>query len=78
MAQLIITIPDNIAARVNQAFSNAHGYLTTINGSPNPESRAQFNQRIIRELIKNTVLSWEADQAAATTRNTANNEITLS
>ncbi len=68
MATLSITIPDDKLGRVRAAFGVAYGYQDTINGSPNPESLAQFTRRRVIEYIKDVVRAHEAQSAADAAR----------
>lgn len=74
MATLSITIPDNQVARVNDAIAALFNYQTTINGSPNPETKAQFSRRMIIENLKRLVAQGESVVA----RRLADSQITLS
>lgn len=82
MAQIVVTVPDAVLQRVLDAFAAAYGYQATIDGSPNPETKAQFARRMVRQYVKNTVVAHEAEQAAITARQTAadaaNTDIVLS
>ena len=82
MATLSITIPDSIATRVNNAIATAYGYKETIDGQPNPQTKAQFSKAKVIELIKEIVRAQEAKAAANTAYDSAvtaaNTEITLS
>lgn len=71
MAQLTITIPDAQTARVFDAFAAAYGYQATIDGQPNPQTRAQFARQKVIEFIKNTVKAQEAQAAADSARSAA-------
>lgn len=70
MAQITITIPDAIAVRVLNGFAKRFNYSPILeNGSPNPETKAQFAKRKLIELIKQAVREAEiqdATNAAAT------------
>jgi len=71
MAQITITIPDAIAPRVLNGFAKRYNYPITLeDGSPNPETKAQFAKRKVVEYIKHAVREAEIEQArndAATT-----------
>lgn len=56
---------DTMQNRIRNAFADAYGYQDTINGQPNPETKAQFRDRKIKEYIKDVVRSVEK-QAAIT------------
>jgi hypothetical protein len=74
MATLSITIPDNQVSRVNDAIAALYNYQATINGSPNPETKAQFSRRMIIENLKRLVAQGESTVA----RKLADSQITLS
>jgi len=82
MANITITIPDAIASRVLNGFARRYGYAPTIDGEPNPETKAQFAKRKLIELIKQAVREaevQEASNAAATTAaQSADTDIQLS
>ena len=71
MAQITITIPDAIASRVMNGFAKRYHYSATLeDGSPNPETKAQFAKRRVIEFIKQAVREAEVEDArndAATT-----------
>lgn len=50
------------------------GYQSTINGSPNPESKAVFAERVVREQVLIWVREGRASSAANTARDTANGQ----
>lgn len=56
---------DGMNARIRNAFASAYGYQDTINGQPNPETKAQFRDRKIKEFIKGIVRSEEHKAALA-------------
>lgn len=83
MAQIVINIPDPVAPRVLLGFSSRYGYQATLdNGSPNPETRAQFAKRKLMELIKQAVREAEMETArnvaATTAAASVDNDIVLS
>lgn len=43
---------DSMNGRSRDAFATAYNYQTTIDGSPNPETKAQHRARKIKEYIK--------------------------
>jgi hypothetical protein len=51
-----------------QALAFYFGYQTTVNGSPNPETRAQFVDRAVREHVVAWVKEGRAAAAAQTAR----------
>jgi len=82
MASITINIPDSIAARVLNGFATNYGYQETINGQPNPQTKAQFAKAQLIDIIKGAVKAAEAQTAATAARNAAiqdvDNNITLS
>lgn len=71
MATISVTIPNAILNRVTDGICGQYSYQATINGSPNPETKAQFAQRMVREFIKNTVKGYEATVAQDAARTAA-------
>lgn len=75
MANITIQIPDAQMANVVEAFTKQYGYQDTIPDPanpgqtiPNPETKNQFVQKMIRNYIKETVAGYQgmaANQAAA-------------
>ena len=56
---------DAMNARIRNAFATAYGYQDTIDGEPNPETKAQFRDTRIKEYIKEIVKSVETQAALA-------------
>lgn len=54
--------------RIIDAFATAYSYSATLNDgtTPNPETKAQFAKRMVRDFIINTVRSQEVVAAQAT------------
>lgn len=82
MASITITIPDAIAPRVLSGFCKRYNYLPTLtDGSPNPETKAQFAKRKIIDFIKLAVRESEiqdaSDAASRTAGISADNDIVL-
>lgn len=73
MATLSINIPDNQVTRVNDAIAALFNYQATINGSPNPETKAQFARRMVIENLKRLVAQGES----AAARRQAESQISL-
>ena len=59
MATITFTLSATALTRLVDATSTLYKYQTTINGSPNPETKAQFAQRIWREIMKDFVKEFE-------------------
>lgn len=82
MAQIVIPIPDTIAARVLLAFSNSYGYQTEIPNPawtpesgpeipqliPNPITRLVFSRSKLLDHIKDVVKASEAETASQAAR----------
>lgn len=56
---------DTMNARSRNAFATAYGYQDTIDGAPNPETKAQFRARKIKEFIKGITFAEEREAALA-------------
>jgi len=87
MAQITINIPDNILTRVIAGVAYDNGYrdqLLDENNQPytNPETKSQFSRKVIIRFIKNSVKSFERNQAVesakVTAETAAETEITIS
>ena len=70
MATISFTIPDALLPRVIAGMCGLHNYQATIQNPdnpgemiPNPESKADFVKRIIRQKIKRDVIEWEGAEA---------------
>lgn len=75
MAQITITIPDAVATRVIDGFCKRYNYPPTLeDGTPNPETKAQFAKRKVLEFIKRAVQEAEVEDA----RNAAAEEASAS
>lgn len=84
MATISFTIPDAILARVNDGIAKFHNYQDQIpdpgdpaSTIPNPETKAQFNKRMIKETVKNWVVQSETNDGAITARDTARTEVDI-
>jgi len=81
MASVTITIPDPVVTRVLTAICANHGYQATIDGSPNPETKAQAVKRYVKEWAMAHVEAYEAKEAAEEARlaaiAAAKNDITI-
>lgn len=58
-ADITITIPDAAVPRVINAMAAVHGYEETINGQPNPETKAQFARRMLLKYLRDVTLGYE-------------------
>ena len=88
MAQIILNIPDGVLQRVMDAIAGMYNRPTQVDDGtetgtmiPNPETKAQFSKRILREWLKARVVTWESMQAGksaeVSARITAESEITI-
>lgn len=68
MPTFSVTVPIEVAARVVDAFAAAYGWQPTINGAPNPETKAAFTTRRLREHVRDVVAGYEASTAGETAR----------
>jgi len=77
MAVLSITIPDSVTNRVRDGFCAYHNYqpfIKIINGQgveetiPNPQTKIAFVKSKIKEYIKESVKSYEAELASTTAK----------
>lgn len=82
MATITITVPNPVVPRINDAFAATYQYQSEIDGAPNPETKSQFTQRMIRKYVKEIVKAHEAHAAGEAARlqaqDAAESEITLS
>jgi hypothetical protein len=84
MATITLTIPDVLLPRVVAGMCGRFNYQDKVDdpanpGShiPNPETKAVFCKRMIRQFVKQSVLQWEAEQAYNTTHNTGEKEVDI-
>lgn len=73
MAQITITIPDEILQRVLDGIAGQHGYQTMIEQPegepiPNPETKAQFAKRMMINWALQSIMAWESLQASEVAR----------
>jgi hypothetical protein len=83
MAIISITIPDAALNRVITAICAQNNYQDIILGPafteiPNPETKAAFAKRMIINVVKDQVKSYEVRQAGLTAAATVETEIALS
>lgn len=69
--QISVTIDENDKNRVIDAFCAQYGYQETINGKPNPQTKAAFAKAKVLEYIKEIVKGHEAGAAAKAAIETA-------
>lgn len=76
MATIVINIPDAVAPRVVDAFAKRFDYQETLpDGSPNPETKAQFAKRQVVRFVKNVVRQAEVEDARTTAQATAEQSV---
>lgn len=83
MATITITIPDAVATRAINSFCKRFNYSPTLaDGSPNPETKAQFTKRKVLEWTKQMIREAEVQDASNTAATEAaqsvDNDIVLS
>jgi len=67
MATITLTVPDAQLPRVIAAVTANAGYSPTLpDGSPNPQTPAEFVKQLLANYLKHFVLEHEAAQAKAT------------
>lgn len=67
-----LKVPSAAVERIATAFCASYGYQATLeDGTPNPQTPLQFTQRRLMAYIKEVVISYEANDAAETARETA-------
>jgi len=72
MAKVPFTIPDDQVSRFVDGSAGAYNYQAVdAEGTPNPETKAQYAKRKIRAYIVGVVLGYEAGQAADAARTIA-------
>lgn len=78
MATISLTIPDAVIQRVLDALGGTYGYKATLeDGTPNPQTKAQFSKAVVADYVKKIVRQWEAQQAGQTAYNTAANDVDI-
>lgn len=66
MAQIVINIPDTVVGRVLDAFAATYRYAATLpDGSPNPQTKAQFAKQRVLAYVKEVVVACESAAAGA-------------
>jgi hypothetical protein len=58
---LTLTVPDAIKTDVINAFAYAYKYQDTINGQPNPQTKAQFAKEIIKQFIREVYKKYKVE-----------------
>ena len=58
---LTLTVPDAIKGDVINAFAYTYKYQDTIDGQPNPQTKAQFAKEIIKQFIREVYKKYKVD-----------------
>lgn len=66
-----INIDNTQLTRVINAMATSGAYQDTINGQPNPQTKAQFAKQMLVTYVMNTVKAVEAQTAVDSARTTA-------
>lgn len=75
MAQISITIPDLVLPRVLDAMASIYGYQATLaDGTPNPQTKAQFAKQQVAAFVKRTVAAHEVNDAIASASQSASSK----
>jgi hypothetical protein len=78
-AEIKITIPDHRIGDIQDAVASVYKYEAIIDGNPNPETKAEFTNRILKKFLKDVYVTYKI-KAIATTKasliNQANNNFT--
>ncbi len=76
MATITLTIPNAVASRITDAISAKYGYSATLmNGTPNPQTKADFTKAWLITQLKNAVKEHEQNTAAAVASTNAANDV---
>lgn len=59
MATIQIDIPNGVLTRVTSGICEKFNYQDTVNGQPNPETKAQFSKRMVALVVKDWVTELE-------------------
>lgn len=74
--ELRITIPDDKAPRVIDAFAEHFGYADTLpDGTPNPQTKPRFARDQVKAWIRETVRVHEEAAAVMAARETAAGDV---
>lgn len=75
MATITLTIPNAAATRIVEAISVRYGYQATIDGAPNPQTKADFTKAWLITQLKSAVKEHEQNTAAALAATNAANDV---
>lgn len=56
-------------ATITDALADSHQYQATINGSPNPQTKAQFARQVVQDFVTRTVTDYLREQAKTAAAN---------
>jgi hypothetical protein len=71
MATITLTIPATITTRVLDAIAAQYSYQVTINGQPNPQTKAQFVKAWLISTLVKAVKEHEVASATEKAQNAA-------
>jgi len=72
-ADIIIDIPDPLVSRVVDGICGTYDYDVA---KQNGETKAQFSQRMVKKIIRQTVIAYESTAVKQTARQNADTAIT--
>jgi hypothetical protein len=78
MATYCVEMPDEDFIRVINAVASNYGRPDTIDGLENPETKAQFTNRIVRQFLSENVIVYEKRIAIQQIEQDLNTSITIS
>jgi len=61
---LSVTVPDAQATAILADFCAYNGYQETINGAPNPQTKAQFAKAVVIKFVRESIKAQRAAAAA--------------
>ena len=61
---LSVTVPDAQATAILNDFCMYNGYQETINGQPNPQTKAQFAKSVVISFVRESIKAQRATAAA--------------
>lgn len=64
MAQISINIKDSKITEVEEAVASLNGYKDVLSdGTPNPETKAQFTRKFVKDIVKGQYMEYRRRQA---------------
>ena len=61
---LSVTVPDAQATAILADFCAYNGYQETINGAPNPQTKAQFAKQVVVKFVRESIKAQRAQAAS--------------